>query len=640
MKSILILANLILFFIGILVPLNAADGTVLWRIGAEDGSSAEFADTGVPEDITIPDDWATRTKWPEWPALTDRHQSWTSNISYKLEKVPVGGAVFAFKPVTASPYVPELAVFSNGFPCGIIQIGGATYPNVGPKGPNDRRFAREHQIYIPPEFLVAGQNILSIQRLGHPYQRDYYFWIDFTTDYMRLNTLDKIPDEPIHSNLVHIGYSEGEFDVNPKTIATTQAGHEWMGVAYSNNPERAPFFDELVGLQKPEDRMAYLQKLKDLNISVIMMGWGCGRTTNAEVVNGKLPEKPTTYITNLIHDYGSMARYYEICNEPCMAIGKTSYDFCVAVAKLMNEIKPPTLILMPPSYTFGGGYGDPKNWDDATGRDRRRALDALCSTLNGHSFAQSYANANGGGSLMETIDTYGKMSPEGVAEIPNGFEKPFVTTEMGSGTCHFDFKEIQSNRYASIQDQNIRAHIGFADTFLVADLWNNGQNYDYLIGTPTDTSTWQANTCTDGKDPRGGPDTENRVKVLRRFTLAYATHGRPLPYTYTNVDAVRNQLVYFRAVDTSSLPPIPGSGATSNKILLSFVNFDEQNPHTLAVQVTLPAAGQYSAVRYGPETSYTAARTEVKLDAKPALDLSVDLGPGESVEYILDPLKS
>ncbi|SDT94054.1 hypothetical protein SAMN05444156_0922 [Verrucomicrobium sp. GAS474] len=612
-------------------------GPVLWRIGTEDGSAAEFTGKTVPTEFTIPGDWSTRTVWPEWKGSADRNSNWTSDISYSLDKVPAGGAVFAFKPYKASPFVPELAIFSNGLPCGIIQIGGATYPGIGAKGPNDRRFAREHQIYIPREFLVEGKNTLTVQRLGHPYQRGFYLWLDFSIDYMRLNALDKIPDEPVHSNFVKIGYSEGQFPVNPKTIATAQAGHEWMGVAYSNNPERGPFFNELVGIQKPADRLAYMQKLKELNMEVIMMGWGCGRTTNAQIVDGKLPEDATTYITNLFRDYGTYMRYYEICNEPCMRIGKTSYDYCVAVANLVNKIKPDTVILNPPSYTFGGGYGDPVNWDNAEGRDRRRALDALCSTLNGHSFAQSYMNANGGGSFIETVDTYGKWT-DNVAELPNGFPKPFVTTEMGSATCHWDLNEIPTNRYASIEDRNIRAHIGFADVFLVADLWNNGVMYNYLKGTPDDLSTWQAAPCSDGKDDRGGVDTENRVKVLRRFTLAYATHGRPLPYTYSNPEAVKNELVYFRAVDTSALPPIPGSGATSKKLLLNFVNFNEQKSYTVAVRVTMPKAGSYAGVRYGSETSYTAARTEVTLDAKPELDLSVDLGPGESVQYILEPV--
>ncbi len=85
--------------------------------------------------------------------------------------------------------------------------------------------------------------------------------------------------------------------------------------------------------------------------------------------NGQLPADSTQYITDLLHDYGSLVRYYEICNEPCMRIGRTSYDYCVAVAQLVNKIKPSTLVLEPPSYTFGGGYGDPVNWDDATGRE-------------------------------------------------------------------------------------------------------------------------------------------------------------------------------------------------------------------------------------------------------------------------------
>ncbi|SDT94041.1 hypothetical protein SAMN05444156_0921 [Verrucomicrobium sp. GAS474] len=641
MKPIRILASALALCAGLGAPssLHAEEGRLLWRLGAEDGSSAEFTGTSIPSAFAIPENWATRTSWPEWAAASDKRSDWTCDLSYTLDAVPKGGALFAFKPVTASPYVPELAVFSNGFPCGIIQVGGASYPGIGVKAqePKDRRFAREHRIYIPREFLVEGKNTLRVQRLGHPYNRNLFLFIDFTIDYLRLSALDKIPDEPLHGNLIHLGYSEGQFDINPQTIATAQPGHEWMGVAYSNNPERATFWDAVRSRQSPADQSSYLQKLKELNMAVILNGWGCDRTTDAQIVDGQLPENAKTYLSNLLRTYGSMVQYYEICNEPTQNITKASYQYCLAVARYVLANKPATLVLIPPGYSFGGGWGDPKNWDGtAEGRENRRALDALCGAYNGHSFGQSYLNSARGGSLIENIDTHGTLR-DGVAEVPNGFDKPFITTEMGAATSLWDLQEIGTNRYASSLDRNLRAHIAFADLFCAADLWRNGVAYNYLTGTPDDPATWQAAPCSDGKDPRGGPDSETRVKVLRRLALAYSTHGRPLPYVYADPEAARNQLVYFRAVDTSALAPLPGSGATSRKILLSFVNFDEQKPHDLAVRVTLPFAGKCTAVRYGPEPSYTAARSEVSLDPKPELELSVKLGPGEAAEYIVEP---
>ena len=119
-----------------------------------------------------------------------------------------------------------------------------------------------------------------------------------------------------------------------------------------------------------------------------------------------------------------------------------------------------------------------------------------------------------------------------------------------------------------------------------------------------------------------------------RLALAYATHGAPLPYTYTNPDEVRDRLVYFRAVDTSALPPLRGSGGEADKVLLSFVNFSRE-PQTLGVRVTMPREGVYAGTRFGPEEQYLAARSRVQVAASPAADLVETLGPGEAVQYIL-----
>lgn len=95
-------------------------------------------------------------------------------------------------------------------------------------------------------------------------------------------------------------------------------------------------------------------------------------------------------------------------------------------------------------------------------------------------------------------------------------------------------------------------------------------------------------------------------------------------------------MVYFRAVDTSTLAPEPGSAAVSNKVLLNFVNF-ESTPRVLRVRVTLPKAATYQAERIGAGETFAQAYSTLQMKAKPSLELTENLGPGESVQYILTP---
>jgi hypothetical protein len=78
-------------------------------------------------------------------------------------------------------------------------------------------------------------------------------------------------------------------------------------------------------------------------------------------------------------------------------------------------------------------------------------------------------------------------------------------------------------------------------------------------------------------------------------------------------------MVYFRAVDTSKLAPQAGNGATSNKILLNFVNF-ENTPQTVDVNVALPQAATYQAERISAGDTWAAAHSDTTLTAKPDLE--------------------
>lgn len=616
---------------------NVSVSVPYWRIGLNDGSNAEFTGTGnMPTSYTIPSDWSMQTTWPQWPPAPPANTPWTTTINYNLATVPPNGVMFTFKAVNASMMIPELAVYSNFAPCGIIQIGGAQYPGFGPPDTYTRTFTRAYQIYIPPQFLVAGANQLQISALGSPYNRSTTIFLPFTIDYMELDSLAAPPLEPINGKVTYTGINDGGFDINSSTIAIDQDEAEWMGVAYCGNPERIAFWNNLTD-QTPAARLSYLQELQSLDMTCILDGWNCADTTDSEIIDGQLPDDGSaTYINSLFSSYGSLVQFYEICNEPCQSITSASNQYCTAVANYVNTLLPANVQLTSPGYAYGGGYGDPINWDDGANYANRTMLDGLCDAYDGHAYGSSYGYDNG--NLAETIDADG-LWVDGNPQITNGWSKPFVVTECGSGSSNADAHEVCTSadeEYSSALDRNLRAHIAFADYFCAHAMFNNGTTYDYINGTQTDPTTWVANPSNSAEG-----DMDTRPKALRRLVLAYGTHGAPLPYTWqtppTTLPSSSQGPVYFRAVDTSTLPPLPGSGATSSKILLSFVNFDLLNSNTISVNVTMPAAKTYSGVSYNSATSFTSAQTILTgLTATPTLPLSVTLGPGESVEYILD----
>ena len=56
----------------------------------------------------------------------------------------------------------------------------------------------------------------------------------------------------------------------------------------------------------------------------------------------------------------------------------------------------------------------------------------------------------------------------------------------------------------------------------------------------------------------------------------------------------------------------------------------------MQVRVRMPAPGVYHGERFGPGDTYAAAHSTVDLKADPFVDLDVELGAGDAVQYILD----
>ena len=841
----------------------------VWRIGLNNGTSSEFGSSTnetVPSTYTIPSNWATITDWSTsgWPgglAQTNTvggtsGTAWTSQITYNLASVPAGGAIFTLQPSDAYPYPSQIAVSSNGTPCGVLQIvgshniGGNTYTDV---------YLRPYQIYIPKEFLTTGSNTITLARLATLGLPNNWLHSVFAIDYLQLDGLPEIPADPIHSKFVQIGLGDG--DGCYRTLSAANGGsleeqhggmtyaadgvnsseqllQEWMGCAYSNNPAGAGFWCNNAWEQDYGTMSSFLTILKNLNMTVFAPCLSCegtgghlghaaesAITTSGSTQGPYLTANGTAYQTisggdegilnNFNSHFANQLHMYYLCNEPCQQFSDVDLSYAESVATYAKS-QFTTLKIMCPGYAYGGGYGDPVNWDggdsgndnDAagwSGIQNRAALDDLCDTIGGHAFGTSYCVDHG--NLVETINSDGtgligstSRPPAGTtASILGDWPKPFIVTECGS-TDTIEMGFFGTYEYSEPLDICLRAHVGFADYFCVADAFGNGP-YDFLNGTDYDSSTWSArpaggylqptvatatasgsttlvltnaaevimgealggtgivggttvtaintstntitlstatnaaiaqyeilsaaagvplepglvNVVTSGSTPSGSSTitlsappsfqvgtqvqqvgisnpctvtaisgntvtistptyatigtgttlitydvvahepTVTKVQLIRRLALAYATHGEPLPYVYgttaTNAwplvnTAPSSPLVYFRAVNTATLAPLPNNGATSNKLLLSFVNFDENNSgsagtHTVSVSVVMPKPNYtYTGVRYGAGNTLAAARSTTQTwttDNNGVLNATETLPFGEAVEYILNP---
>lgn len=619
--------RILCFLIPALLPLAAIGQSVadqeLWRIGIPDNGSSEFKGAFPPASLTLSSTQAARSEWPELPARWNAGPTQTE-LQYVLPSVPAYGVHFSIKILQAGSYGSELAVFSNGNPCGIIQAIGTG----GPGTTTGRAFRKTYTLYIPKEFLAAGANTLGIRALGHTYNRNSNSELKFEWDFMRLSALAGPATEPLHGKMTHMALQAAyeDFGVYDSQVKNEPHLHKWMGTAYSGNTMRAAFWRN-VGHNQPK-RLEYLEAMRDINMSVIADFYSAGKVGNpdpdaildANVANGDLPQRAKTLIDDFFARYGKLIQYYELSNEPCMGISDESFEGLKALAKYVNTAKPDHVQVAAPGWAFGGGYGSPKDWD--ADPVKRRAIEASTQMINGHAYGDS--NRWKGGNLIDNLDTYGPV-------VDEGWPREFINTEAGThDVSHFDWSSLGYNQlHAGSFDHSMREHIGFADRFIAFSAWGY-DGFKWLDGDRDNPETWKARPF-----PQTALNQESRVKIFRRLALAYATHGRPLPYRYANPDLVKDKLVYFRAVNTATLAPLRGSGARSDKLLLNFVNF-ESSSQTLHVKVTLPAAGSYDGEMYGPGETYAAShRVVTGLMASPELELKVDLGPGESAQYIL-----
>ena len=591
---------------------------VIWQIGKPDDSSAEFGDYHkVPVEQLIADagGQVNEVGGPISKGLAaDRNPA--MEIGYDLPAVPTNGVLFSFKLLNAPKSGAQMAVFSNHLMAGLVQLWGTSGTN------STYKWMKTYRLYIPKEMLAAGRNVLRLEAVVPMWSKSddanvaSQTWWEW--DYLKLEALTSPAREPIHGAVCYLGttlkHSADDFLVDDNVVRLAPAELQWLGIAYSGNSIRCDFWSDVARFQPR--RLEYLKLLRDMNMSVVADNVGPGHFHNGP--DGRMPDKVKADLDRFFSQFGSLFQYYELGNEPCMFSG--GYGEAIELAKYIDRIKPANVKLAACGWAYGGGKGTPINWD-ANVRFRQN-VEALCQATNGHSYGYSYAD-NRGGSFVENLATF-----DGVED---GWPEDSMTTETGTNNWHSEengthFRSSQPNAQAF--DRVLRAHFAVVERAM-----QHAAIFDDfgLFRAPTN---WSDPTTLSAYPGQNGQDT--RLKTFRRLAGAYATHGAPLVYEYLNTAEVADKRIYFRAVDTAALGALPGSGGTSNKLLLNFVNFDA-SPHRISVRVTLPQPGDYASERFGAGDTYAAAHSAITLHAGPAVELTESLGGGESVQYVLTP---
>jgi hypothetical protein len=604
-------------------PAPSPSGSLVWQIGIADNLFTEFADFHKgPESINIPSVGALMGA--DACSKISRGVCASKNpsfaVEYPLVDLPANGALFSFKLIRAPKSGAQMAVFSNGAFAGLIQLWGTD----GTDYPYDWR--KTYRLYIPKELLKTGQNELRFTA-PHP------LWSDASSDgqqwwewdYLKLEALAAPISEPWHGKISYLGstmtMSDQHFTLDDSTLRLAPIVLKWLGIAYSGNTMRANFWYD-VGSQQPK-RLDYLKLLASYNMTVLADFISGNHFVNDP--DGQMPRKMKDALRTFLGNEGKFIQYYELGNEPCM-FGSASgggYAEYLTLAKELNANKPAYMKTVAPGWAYGGGKGGPPpNWDAFV--DNRREVEKLCDCINGHSYGYSYTD-NRGGSFVSELEDFG--------EIEDGWPKEYLTSETGSNNWHSEENgahQASSEPHIQAFDRIMRAHVAVVDrTMQHAVIFAD-------FGLFAEPKSWTGLDDLAVMPAPDGDGKDTRVKTYRRLALAYATHGAPLSYTVLNRTDLAYKMVYFRAVDTSTLPPQAGSGATSNKILLNFVNF-EASAETLDVRVTMPRSGTFQAERIGAGDTWKSADSTMDLTANPDIELKESLGPGESVQYILSP---
>ncbi|MEM6822007.1 MAG: hypothetical protein AAF558_08720 [Verrucomicrobiota bacterium] len=599
--------------LGVLLLGLQIQGKTIWRLGIDDLSGNEFGKK-KPDRYAIPADWGDQQDWSDFVwKLDGNHPNPVIDLEYSLSSVPEHGVEFSFRSLKSTAYIPAVALFSNGQMAGLIQTFGLAGTSI-----KDLYYRRIYRLYVPKEMLKPGVNTLRLEMtlpLFAPNNGMHYlFW-----DYLKLDALEKPATEAIHGAKVYAGgiitqdgKGKGQFVIDEYSVSHARTLLHWMGIAYSQNVMRANFWENIAKVQTHRDEL--LEVYRQMNMAVVADFKELQHMTEVDE-QGNLSAQDKTDVDEFLKTYADRFQFIEISNEPGH-IGPVPKEHVIAYARYLREVQPRLashVKLVSPGWAFNDWAAEVKN---------RQQIEQFADYLGGHSYGSSYRDPDGG-SFIETLKSTGS--------VDNGFTKPLFVTEYGSNDWHFANDKGATQKNALAFDRNMRAHIAAARVFMqhASHFKAHRKTENFSLFQPID---WPAHNPIQSKAHPGVDGQDSRLKSYRRLALAYCTHGSPLEYTYLN--DITYKRVYFRAVDTSALDSLPGSGARSDKTLLNFVNFSNQN-QVMQVRVRMPKQGSFYGIRIGEGSVFDKARTVIKLEATPYVELEVSLPPRDAVQYIV-----
>ncbi|WP_185154137.1 DNRLRE domain-containing protein [Fulvivirga sp. M361] len=600
--------------------LSVVPGSLIWRLGKDDQTASEFnPDYGAAvssDSLLVPEDWATRNDWSVLRKGLKLDQNGTLVVNYSLSQVPEHGVELRLRILDAHRVIPQLNVFSNETLAGLIQIAGLEGSNV------DLKFKETYRLYIPKEFLQEGENVLRLSLDNGLFATDQGDRFHrFVWDYLALEALGAPANEPIHGRYVTIG---NDFRAKSEAIKARTAFllAKWCGITYSGNWMRVGITIEESGLE--EDRRAYLEALKQMNFNVMPLLFTTN-FINKQAGQGVVTTSGRKQFEKYLSNFSDLLTAIEISNEP--GLFNTPQSGNLALTQLAAELLPtygPHLKIVAPGWAYWPTNGTPNGW--ARSPEQRRPIELLSDYTNGHSYTTSGTQGIGG-SLAETLRVYDSYNGD-------AFPKPMVMSETGGNdnAADNDAYGTSENRFAAVFDREMRGNIGYVDDIIYHADYSPGSFA--LFNYPGDINKF--NPLNAIAHPNNNEPQNPRLKTYRRLALAYATHGSPLSFEYINREELAGKKGYFRAVNTAALGRLT-TGAQSDKVLLNFTNFGNEIL-TMSVKVVMPQGAQYVGDRFGAGRTYETSHTRVdySTDGDNSIVLTETIGPGESVQYILN----
>lgn len=589
--------------------------SVIWQLGAEDKSNAELME--IPEtdsvDIIIPADMQTETdRSAMLPKGMNRSKFDELNITYQLDEIPKYGVNLNFRVLDAYCSTPQMAVFSNDYFAGMYQVTG-----INGSG-SQYAYRAVYQMYIPKEFLTEGENKLSLildrgMFMNDPDSdmADEFFWLDW--DYLRLDKYEEPPKEPIHNRMTRLGTSISSGNLDGTRTLNNFETVKWLGLGYGAGILRS-------------SQANHAKTYKDYNVDIMYGMFDYNSLRDEEFIDND---------SIFYESFRQSADYFskmELSNEP--SVFGTNYVAHMNVLEFLDQVKnsiQPWLKINSPGWAYWPSGGEPSGW--ASSSYYRRQVENLCDSLGGHSYGCISVNRSVGGIVHETLDAFSDWYHAG----GDGFPKEFYCTETGCNSNGIDPVKYGNSNHANnaMFDREFRGMIGFASGIMHhAATFTEGLDEDmtyYSVFDNLDTNN--LNDVVIYVDPDEANPLDSRVKVFRRLALAYSTHGTPLTYHYLNSDEVKNKKAYFRAVDTAGLGA-SAIGATSDQILLNYVNFDLDTVN-MNVSTEIPN-GTYFVERYINGMTYgDSYSTQIVEVNDGQIRFEENILSGDSVQYIL-----